>query len=314
MLRYVGKRLLTVIPLLWALTVLLFLYVHAVPGDPIAGMLGPNGTPELIAQLRAERGLDRPLWEQYFSWLLGLFRGDLGISLISGVPITPLVIDRIPATLHLTVVALIVTVAIGFPLGYYAGKHKGGWLDRILSPAALIGLSLPIFWIGTLLILILGVQLRWLPTAGYVPLTSDPLQSLKLTIMPALVLGLHMSPFLARMVRVTTGELMREPFVIQARMRGLQPRTINRRFVMRNAILPVLVVIGMHLGSLIGGQVIVEQLFNWPGVGRLLVEGAIQRDYLIVQSLIFVVATIYILINLAVEVLQAWLDPRVRLD
>lgn len=314
MIRYVAKRLMTVIPLLWALTILLFFYVHAVPGDPIAGMLGPNGTPELIEQLRRERGLDRPLWEQYTSWLLGLFRGDLGISLISGAPISPLVVARIPATLHLTAAALIFTILIGFPLGYYAGKHKGGWLDRILSPAALIGLSLPIFWIGTLLILVLGTQLRWLPTAGYVPLVTDPGQSLRLTLMPALVLGLHLSPFLARMVRVTTGELMREPFVIQARMKGLRPRTINNRFVLRNAILPVLVVIGMNLGSLIGGQVIVEQLFNWPGIGRLLVEGAVQRDYLIVQSLIFVVATIYILINLGVEVLQAWLDPRVRLN
>ena len=314
MLRYVAKRLMTVIPLLWALTVLLFFYVHAVPGDPIAGMLGPNGTPELIEQLRRERGLDRPLWEQYTSWLFGLFRGELGVSLISGAPIAPLVIARIPATLQLTSAALIFTILIGFPLGYFAGKHKGGWLDRILSPAALIGLSLPIFWIGTLLILFLGTHLRWLPTAGYVPLSTDPLQSLRLTLMPALVLGLHLSPFLARMVRVTTGELMREPFVIQARMKGLRPRTINNRFVLRNAILPVLVVIGMNLGSLIGGQVIVEQLFNWPGIGRLLVEGAVQRDYLIVQSLIFVVATLYILINLGVEVLQAWLDPRVRLN
>ncbi|MGB3375984.1 MAG: ABC transporter permease [Microbacterium sp.] len=313
MTRYVLRRLLFVIPLLWVLTLLLFFYVHAVPGDPIAGMLGPNGTPELIAQLRAERGLDRPLVEQYLTWFFGLFRGDLGISLITGAPLTPLVINRIPATLQLTLAGLIFTVLIGFPLGYFAGKHKGGWLDRILSPAALIGLSLPVFWIGTLLILFLGVQLRWLPTAGYVPFVDDPGQSLRLTLMPALVLGLHLSPFLARMVRVSTSELMREQFVVQARIRGLLPRTVNQRFVLRNAILPVLVVVGMNLGALLGGQVIVEQLFNWPGVGRLLVEGAVQRDYLVVQSLILVVATIYILVNLAVEVIQAWLDPRVRL-
>lgn len=314
MIRYVAQRLLSVIPLLWALTILLFFYVHAVPGDPIAGMLGPNGTPDLIAQIRADRGLDRPLFEQYTTWFFGLFQGDLGVSLISGAPITPLAIARIPATLQLTLASLIFTVAIGFPLGYFAGKHKGGWLDRILSPAALIGLSLPVFWIGTLLILFVGVQMRWLPTSGYVPFATDPWQSLRLTLMPAFVLGLHMSPFLARMVRVSTGELMQETFVVQARMKGLLPRTINRRFILRNAMLPVLVVIGMNLGSLIGGQVIVEQLFNWPGVGRLLVEGAVQRDYLIVQSLILVVATIYIIINLAVEVLHAWLDPRVRLS
>lgn len=313
MLRYIANRLVIVIPLLWALTVLLFLYVHAVPGDPIAGMLGPNGTPELVAQIRADRGLDRPLLEQYWGWFSGLFVGDLGVSLISGRDITPIVIDRIPATLQLTFSGLFFIVLIGFPLGYFAGKNKGGWLDRILSPTALVGLSMPAFWLGTILILVLGVQLRWFPTSGYVPLDENPWQSLRLTFMPALVLGITLSPFLARMVRSATAELQREPFIIQARMRGLRPGTISRRYLLRNAILPVLVILGMQLGGLLGGQVIVEQLFNWPGVGRLLVEGAVQRDYLMVQSLIFVIAVIYIVINLVVEVVHAWLDPRVRL-
>ncbi len=313
MLRYIGNRLLLVIPLLFALTVLLFLYVHAVPGDPIAGMLGPNGTPELVAQIRADRGLDRPLPEQYWSWLSGLVTGDLGVSLISGQDVTPIVIDRIPATLQLTFSGLFFVILIGFPAGYFAGKYKGGWLDRILSPAALLGLSMPAFWVGTLLILLLGVQLRLLPTGGYVAFEDNPWQSIRLTIMPALVLGITLSPFLARMVRSATAELAREPFIIQARTRGLLPSTISRRYLLRNAVLPVVVIIGMQLGNLIGGQVIVEQLFNWPGVGRLLIEGAVRRDYLLVQSLIFVIAVIYILINLLTEVVHAWLDPRVRL-
>ena len=313
MLRYIGNRLLLVIPLLFALTVLLFLYVHAVPGDPIAGMLGPNGTPELVAQIRADRGLDRPLPEQYWSWLSGLVTGDLGVSLISGQDVTPIVIDRIPATLQLTFSGLFFVILIGFPAGYFAGKYKGGWLDRILSPAALLGLSMPAFWVGTLLILLLGVQLRLLPTGGYVAFEDNPWQSIRLTIMPALVLGITLSPFLARMVRSATAELAREPFIIQARTRGLLPSTVSRRYLLRNAVLPVVVIIGMQLGNLIGGQVIVEQLFNWPGVGRLLIEGAVLRDYLLVQSLIFVIAVIYILINLLTEVVHAWLDPRVRL-
>jgi len=313
MLRYIVNRLLIVVPLLLALTVLLFVYVHAVPGDPIAGMLGPNGTPELIAQIRTDRGLDRPLLEQYWSWLSGLVAGDLGVSLISGQDITPIVIDRIPATLQLTFAGLFFVILIGFPAGYLAGKYKGGWLDRILSPAALIGLSMPSFWVGTLLILLFGVQLRWFPTGGYVAFEDNSWQSLRLTFMPALVLGITLSPFLARMVRASTAELTREPFVVQARTRGLLPGTISRRYLMRNAILPVVVIIGMQLGTLIGGQVIVEQLFNWPGVGRLLIEGAVRRDYLLVQSLIFVIAVIYIMINLLTEVVHAWLDPRVRL-
>lgn len=313
MLRYIVNRLLIVLPLLLALTVLLFIYVHAVPGDPIAGMLGPNGTPEMIAQIRADRGLDRPLTEQYWGWLSGLVQGDLGVSLISGQDITPIVIDRIPATIQLTFAGLFFVVLFGFPAGYLAGKHKGGWLDRILSPAALLGLSMPAFWVGTLLILILGVQLRLFPTGGYVAFEDDPWQSIRLTIMPALVLGITLSPFLARMVRASTVELAREPFIVQARTRGLLPATISRRYLLRNAILPVVVIIGMQLGTLIGGQVVVEQLFNWPGVGRLLIEGAVRRDYLLVQSLIFVIAVIYILINLLTEVVHAWLDPRVRL-
>lgn len=313
MLRYAINRILIVIPLLLALSVLLFLYVHAVPGDPIAGMLGPNGSPELIAQIRAERGLDRPLPVQYGDWIFGLLQGNLGISLISGQQITPVVIDRIPATFQLTFVSLLFTVLIGLPAGFLAGKYRGSWIDKVLSPAALLGLSMPVFWIGTLLILVLAVQLRWLPTGGYIPFAESPIDSLKLTLMPSIALGIHLSPFLARMVRATTVELQQEQFVVQARMKGLRSRTITYRYLLRNAIVPVLVVLGLQLGTLLGGQVIVEQLFNWPGVGRLLVEGAIQRDYLMVQSLILVIATIYVVVNLGVELLHAWLDPRVRL-
>lgn len=313
MLRYIANRLLIVVPLLLALSILLFFYVHAVPGDPIAGMLGPAGTPEAIEQIRRDRGLDRPLWEQYWSWLTGFLVGDFGVSLRSGRNITPIVIDRIPATLQLTLMGLIMIFAIGFPLGYLAGKHKGGWLDRVLTPMTLVGISLPQFWVGTILILVFAVQLRWLPSGGYVPFLDNPWQSLRLSFMPALVLGITLSPLMARLVRVATAQLQVEPFVIQARMRGLRPRTISRRYLLRNAVVPVLVIIGMQLGTLIGGQVIVEQLFNYPGLGRLLVEGASERDYLMVQSLTFLIAIIYVVINLMAEIAHAWLDPRVRL-
>lgn len=313
MLRYIGNRLLTVIPLLFALTILLFFYIHALPGDPIAGMLGPNATPDLVQQLRHQRGLDRPLWAQYWGWLSGLVRGNLGSSLINGQSITSMVAGRIPATLQLTTASLLLMIVIGFPIGYLAGKHKGGWLDRILTPASLAGLSLPQFWVGTIFILVFSVQLHWLSSGGYVPLTQDPLQSLKLTLMPAVVLAITLSPLQARLVRITTAQLQQEPFMAAARMRGLRGTTISRRYLFRNAVLPVVVVIGMQLGTLIGGQVVVEQLFNYPGLGRLLVEGAAERDYYVVQSLIFLVAVLYVVINLLMEVLHALLDPRVRL-
>lgn len=313
MLRYLGNRLLTVVPLLFALSALLFFYIHALPGDPIAGMLGPNATPSLVVQLRHEHGLDRPLWVQYWGWLSGLAHGDLGSSLINGQSITAMVEGRIPATLQLTAASLLLMILIGFPIGYLAGKHKGGWLDRLLTPASLAGLSLPQFWVGTIFILVFSVQLHWLPSGGYVPLAQDPLQSLKLTLMPAFVLGITLSPLQARLVRVATAQLLQEPFITAAAMRGLRNGTISRRYLFRNAVLPVIVVIGMQLGTLIGGQVVVEQLFNYPGIGRLLVEGATERDYYVVQSLIFLVAVLYVLINLLMEIIHALLDPRVRL-
>lgn len=313
MLRYVIKRVLISIPLLFALSILVFFYVQAVPGDPIAGMLGPAGTPETIERIREERGLNRPLWDQYWSWLGGFLTGNFGVSLISGQNITPIVVGRIPATLQLTAAGLIMIIAIGFPLGYYAGKNKGSWLDRIFTPVTLFGVSLPQFWVGTILVLIFSVQLGWFPSGGYVPLVDNPAQSLRLTVLPALVLGITLSPLMARLVRISTAKLQTEQFVVQARIRGLLPRTIAKRYLLRNAVLPVLVILGMQLGTLIGGQVVVEQLFNYPGLGRLLVEGAIARDYLMIQSLIFLIAIIYVVINLTVEILHAWLDPRVRL-
>lgn len=313
MFRYALRRALVALPLLAALSIILFLYIHLVPGDPIAGMLGPNGSAELIEQIRHERGLDLPIPVQYWNWLVGLTHGSLGVSLVSNQPIAPILVARIPATLQLTAMALFFTVLIGLPSGFFAGVYKGSWLDRVLSPVTLVGLSMPVFWVGTLLFLILGVQLRWLPTAGYVPFSESPIESLRLTFMPAFTLGFTLAPFLARLTRAATVELRQEQFVVQARAKGLRRSTVLWRYLARNTVLPVLSILGLQLGTLIGGQVIVEQLFNWPGIGRLLVDGAVQRDYLVVQSLLLVVAAAYVVVNLGVELLHAWLDPRVRL-
>lgn len=313
MLWYALRRVLVALPLMVGLSIVLFLYIHLVPGDPVAGMLGPNGSAELIEQIRHQHGLDEPIPVQYWDWLVGLTHGSLGVSLISNQSITPILVARIPATLQLTAMASLFTVLIGLPGGFFAGVYKGSWLDRVLSPVTLIGLSMPVFWVGTLLFLILGVQLRWLPTAGYVPFSESPIESLRLTFMPSFSLGFVLAPFLARLTRAATVELRQEQFVIQARAKGLRRTTVLWRYLARNTILPVLSVLGLQLGTLIGGQVIVEQLFNWPGIGRLLVEGAVQRDYMMVQSLILVVASVYLVVNLGVELLHAWLDPRVRL-
>jgi peptide/nickel transport system permease protein len=306
--------LLLLLPLLFGLSVLTFLYVHVIPGDPIAGMLGPGGNPELIAQLRHEYGLDQPLPVQYWHWLASLLaHGDLGITFGSGQRITPILINRIPATLQLTAAGMLFTVLLGLPAGFFAGVLKDSWADRVLSIVSLVGLSAPPFWIGTLLILVVAINLHWLPAGGYVPFGRDPVASLKDTIMPGFALGLSLAPYLARMARAATVEVQQEPFVKHARAKGLRRRTILLRYSARNAIVPVVVVLGLQLGRLLGGQVIIEELFNWPGVGRLLVEGAIQRDYAMVQALILIIAATYVALNLAAELVHAALDPRIRL-
>jgi peptide/nickel transport system permease protein len=301
------------IPLVFLLSALLFIYMRVLPGDPVAGILGPEATPELTAQLRATFGLDQPILSQYLIWIRDLFQGNLGISYTSQQEITPLLIARIPATLQLLLAGFLVSLTFGLPLGFLAGRKRGSVLDNVLSTFSLIGLSTPIFWIGTLFVMVVGVSWQLLPAEGYVPFSEDPLMSLKLTILPALTLGLVLAPYLARLTRAATIEIEYESFMNQARANGLKNSTITFRYAARNVLPQILVVLGMQLGGLLGGQVIVEQLFNWPGVGRLLIQGALQRDYPMVQAVILIIAILFVLINLMAEILHALMDKRIRL-
>jgi peptide/nickel transport system permease protein len=313
MLRYAIYRVLLLCPLLIGLSIVVFFYLQLIPGDPVAGMLGPAATPELVAQLRHEFGLDRPILVQYISWVEGLLRGDLGISFASRRPIAPILINRIPATLQLTVASMLVVVLVGWPAGFLAGLKKDTWIDRVLSVAVLTGLSSPVFLTGTILVLVFAIQFRWLPSQGYIPLAEDFGASMRATILPALTLGLALSPYLARLTRAATIEVQQEQFVRFAHAKGLKPGTVTRRYSARNAVIPIVVVLGLQFGLLLGGQVIVEELFSWPGMGRLIVRGAVERDYFMVQAVILVFSVIYVLINLGAELVHAWLDPRIRL-
>ncbi|MDT4934353.1 MAG: peptide/nickel transport system permease protein [Pseudonocardiales bacterium] len=314
MVKYTLYRLCLLIPLLFVLSILTFLYIQLIPGDPVAGMLGPGGSPQLVAQLRHQFGLDQSIPSQYWHWLSNLLaHGQLGTSFITRQPITPVLINRIPATIQLTVTGLIFTVLLGWLGGFLAGAFKDTWIDRTLSGLTLVGLSTPMFWIGTILILVFAVHLRWFPAGGYVALNVDPVQSIRDSLMPGLAMGLGLAPYLARMTRAATVEVQHEPFLRHARAKGLRGRTILVRYAARNAVPPTVVVIGLQVGSLLGGQVIVEQLFNWPGLSRLLIQGAVQRDYYMVQAVILVIAALYILLNLAAELAHAALDSRIRL-
>lgn len=301
------------IPLVFLLSAVLFIYMRVLPGDPVAGILGPEATPELITQLRGKFGLDQPILSQYIIWIRDLFHGNLGISYTSQQQITPLLIARIPATLQLLLSGFLVSLAIGLPLGFLAGRKRGTVLDNILSTFSLIGLSMPIFWIGTLFVMFVGVSWKLLPAEGYIPFSEDPGLSLKLTILPAMTLGLVLAPYLARLTRAVTIEIEHESFMHQARANGLKDSTITFRYSARNVLPQLLVVLGMQFGGLLGGQVIVEQLFNWPGVGRLLIQGALQRDYPMVQAVILIIAVLFVLINLVIEILHALMDKRIRL-
>ena len=313
MLRYSINRLLLFIPLLFGLSIVVFTYIHLLPGDPIQAMVGPSGSQEFVEQLRAEFGLDRPLHVQYISWATGLLRGDLGITFRSRQPIAPLLLDRIPATLELALGGLIVAVLVGLPTGILAGLRKGSKFDHIFSLFSLAGYSMPVFWLGTLLMVWLGVNWKVLPSQGYIPFSQDPLKNLQYLILPAVTLGVGLGPYIGRMARAAVVETQQEQFVNYARAKGLGGRTILNRYILRHAFVSIVVVLGLDIGYLLSGQIIVEELFNWPGAGRLIVRGVLERDYFMVQSAIMIYAGVFLLINFLVELLHAYLDPRIQL-
>jgi len=250
---------------------------------------------------------------QYFEWVSGALHGDLGISFRSRQPITPLLIDRIPATLELAGASLLAAVLLGMPAGIVAGLRKNTRFDYLFSLLSLGGYSMPIFWIGTLLLLVVGVQWKLLPSQGYVPFSQDPVGNLRLLILPAVTLGLGLAPYIGRMARAAVIETLQDTFVGYAHAKGLRERTVFWRYIFRHAIVAILVVLGLDIGYLLSGQIIVEELFNWPGAGRIVVRGVLERDYYVVESTILVYALLFLAINFAVELLHGALDPRVQL-
>jgi peptide/nickel transport system permease protein len=274
-------------------------------GDPAALMLPVDATPQQAAQFRHQLGLDDPLPVQYGRFLGGVARGNFGESLRSREPALPLVIDRLPATMQLAVTALVLSVIVALPLGILAAVKHGSWVDRAAMSFALFGQSVPVFWLGIMLILLLAVQLRWFPSGGRSDLAS--------LVLPAVTLGLFGTARTARLVRSGMLDVLRRDYIRTAYAKGLTNVLVLRRHALKNALIPVVTILGLDLATLLGGAVITETVFSWPGVGRLVVTSIAGRDYPVVQAAVFVVASSYILINLAVDVLYAYLDPRIRL-
>ncbi len=300
----IRRRLLTAVPTVFGVVTLVFLFVHLVPGDPVDVMLGETARPADKAALRAELGLDRPLWEQYGAYLAGVARGDLGRSFLYRRPVADLVAARIPATAALAGAALAVALLVAVPAGVVAGLRRGTLWDRGGLVASLLGVSMPNFWLGPLLVLAFSVHLRWFPVSGREGLAS--------LVLPAVTLGTALAAILARMLRSSLAEVLSAEYLTAARARGASERRVVWVHALRNACLPVITVLGLQLGSLLSGAVITEAVFAWPGIGTLLLQAIQGRDYPLVQGCVLVISLGYVAANLLADLALRWADPRVR--
>jgi peptide/nickel transport system permease protein len=313
---YAVRRLLLGLLSLVGVAVVVFVIVRLLPGDVVTQLVGleANVTAEQRAELRRLFGLDAPLHIQFTDWAGLLATGNLGSSLRTGRPVLTDLLLRFPVTLQLTLLSLIVTIGIAVPLGTLAAVQRGRAGDLIASLLALIGLAAPNFWLAILFILLFSLQLRIFPPGGYVPFSEDPLRNLHLMVMPAVTLGLALAAATTRIVRSTLLEVLGRDYVRTARAKGLGERVVVYKHAMRNALIPVVTVIGLQMGNLLGGAVIIEQVFALPGVGRFALEGINLRDYPVVQGAVLLIASTYVLVNLFVDLLYGWIDPRIRYD
>jgi peptide/nickel transport system permease protein len=334
MLRFVVRRLLLLIPILFGLSILVFFWVRALPGSPAEGLLGERATPELIAAYRERYGLDEPVYKQYWSQLQSWGHADFGTSAASHREVTDEIKERFPATAELAIAALLFAVTLGIPLGFFAAKNYGGPIDHASLFISLIGISIPVFVLGILLKYIFSVRLGWLPGAGRIDVTLVPEQPtnfyvldaiitrdwvalkscIEHLILPAIALGSIPLAIIARITRASVLDVQNEDYVRTARAKGLSSLIVDRRHVLRNAALPITTIIGLQVGLLLSGAVLTETIFSWPGIGRWLAEAIFNRDYSVLQGGILFVAFVFVFVNLIVDVIYALINPRIRVS
>lgn len=314
MLVFLGRRLLQTIPSLLGIAVVVFLLMRAVPGDVVTQLvgIGDEVTPQRMAELRRLFGLDLPVHVQFGQWLGAAAQGDLGSSLRTGRPVGLDLALRFPVTLQLALMSLVIALILALPIGLSAALWRGRLPDYLGSAFVVLGLSVPGFFLGILLILLFSLRLGWLPPAGYIPFFEDPVANLRHMILPSLSLGLILAAATTRIVRSTMLEVLGLDYVRTARAKGLSDNKVNLRHALRNALIPVITVVGLQFGNLLGGSVIIEQIFSLPGVGRFALEGINLRDYPVVQGAVLFIAAAFVLVNLLVDVIYALIDPRVR--
>lgn len=311
---FLASRLLGLLPVLWGVSIVVFLLIHLLPGNAIQMFLGTqvDMTPAQMDELRRLFGLDKPLPAQYVDWILRLVRGDFGVSLRTSRPVLPDIVARLPVSVEITALALLVALAIAVPVGVFAALRRGTAADAVIRVAGLVGLSIPNFWLATMLLLLLGNVLPIASVGIYVGITTAPIANLTVLALPAFSLGVALAAVLMRFVRSSLLEVLGEEYVRTARAKGLREFLVINRHALRNALIPVITVVGFQAGYLLGGTVVIEEVFALPGMGRLALNAIAQRDYPVVQGVVLTIACLFVLVNLTVDVLYALVDPRVR--
>lgn len=309
---YLLKRVVSLIPILFGISVLVFTILHMVPGDPASIMLGTNATPEAVAALHKSMGLDQPLVTQYLNWIGGMLKGDFGVSVHSGEEILPQILKRFTITLQLTVFGVLIGWILAIPFGILSAIRVHSKTDIVVRVATLLGISVPNFAVGTLLLLGLSLYFGWFPPIDVVNFWEDPAEALKVFILPAITMGIVVAAGVMRMTRSAFLETMDKDFIRTARAKGNSKWTVVMGHAFRNSSIPIVTIAGMQIGSLLGGSVIVEQLFSIPGLGQYVLEGIYQRDYPVVQGGVLFIALVFVLVNLLIDLIYTWIDPRIK--
>jgi len=312
--RYVVVRLYSMALTLWGLSLLVFLMLRLVPGTVVEQMIGADAivSPAMVAELKRFFGLDQPWWRQYGLWVAGLTQGDLGTSWRTGKPVVALILERLPVTLELTALAVAWAMVLGIPAGILSATRRDKAIDNVTRVGTLLGLSIPVFWQGTMLILFFSIYLRWMPPVVWVDFFTDPRRNLTIMLLPALCLGTASAANIARTTRACMLDVLRSEYIRTAAAKGLTDRVVILKHALKNALIPIVTVAGLQMGILLGGTVVVEEVFTLPGIGRLVLWSIYQRDYPLTQSTILFIAVMFMTINLAVDMLYGYLDPRIR--
>ena len=312
MFQYVVQRIIATVPVVLLVAIITFSLVHIAPGDPAAVIAGDFGNPEDIERVRKQLGLDKPILQQFWIWLSHVARGDLGSSIFSRYDVTHLIAQRLQPTIVIALTAEILAVLIAVPLGVLAAWKANSLIDRGVMLFAVLGFSIPVFWLAYNMIFLFAVRLEWFPAVGYEPISNGIVPWLKSITLPSIAISVIFAALIARMTRTTMLEILREDYIRTARAKGLGDRLVLLRHALKNASVPVVTVIGLGLAGLIGGLVVTETVFAIPGLGRLIVEAVLRRDYPVIQGVMMLVTLVYVLVNLIVDISYAYLDPRIR--